>query len=133
MVTITASSSSFRRQVAGDLQASYDGGGGRDADQQSGVARELAGHGVGVFGGDFEILVGEVADRKFWGRWRWPCVSRLRCRGRTSRAAARCIAPSGFSSFRRRVVPTKVPLVPSMETKCVMRPWVCCQISLAVP
>jgi len=39
---------------------------------------------------------------------------------------------AGFSSLSRRVVPTNVPLVPSAATKCVTRPEVCCQISLAV-
>ena len=38
----------------------------------------------------------------------------------------------GLSSLRRRVVPMKVPVVPSMETKWVTRPSVWCQISLAV-
>ena len=80
-----------------------------------------------------KIFVGERSHRKFWGR----------C------ALAMCLAPSmpwkgesgwsemqriaGFNSFKRRVVPTNVPLVPIMETKCVTRPSVCCQISLAVP
>jgi len=32
---------------------------------------------------------------------------------------------AGFSSFNRREVPTKVPLVPKIATKCVARPAVC--------
>ena len=32
---------------------------------------------------------------------------------------------SGLSSFRRRAVPTNVPLVPRPATKCVIRPSVC--------
>ena len=39
----------------------------------------------------------------------------------------------GLSSWRRRVVPMKVPEVPRPATKWVTRPSVCCQISLAVP
>ena len=35
----------------------------------------------------------------------------------------------GLYSFSRRVVPTKVPLVPNVATKCVTRPSVCRQIS----
>ena len=61
MVTITGSWFLLLRQVAGDFQAAYDGGGGGDSYQQSGCARQLARHGVGVFGGDFEILIGECA------------------------------------------------------------------------
>ena len=38
----------------------------------------------------------------------------------------------GFNSFSRRVVPTKVPLVPRPATKCVICPRVCSQISGAV-
>ena len=39
---------------------------------------------------------------------------------------------AGLNSFRRRAVPTNVPLVPSPATKWVIRPPVCSQISGAV-
>ena len=39
----------------------------------------------------------------------------------------------GLYSFSLRVVPVKVPLVPTAATKCVMRPSVCRQISGPVP
>ena len=39
---------------------------------------------------------------------------------------------AGFSSFSRRVTPMNVPLVPRPATKCVTRPSVCRQISIAV-
>src|SRR6202140_5628265 len=51
---------SLQIKIAGDFQASDDGGSGGDAYQQSGVAREVARHGIGVFRGNFEILIGQV-------------------------------------------------------------------------
>lgn len=36
---------------------------------------------------------------------------------------------AGFFSFRKRDTPVIVPVVPIAETKCVMRPSVCCHSS----
>ena len=66
MVTTTASWSLSQRKIAGNLQRSYDGGGGGNSYQQAGRAGKLARHGVGVFGRDLQILIGECAVINFW-------------------------------------------------------------------
>ena len=45
------------------------------------------------------------------------------------RAAPKCIARPALLRCSRRVMPVKVPLVPSAATKCVTRPPVCSMIS----
>ncbi len=53
------------------------------------------------------------------------------CQGSSGSTQMHCTA--GFSSFSRRDVPMKVPLVPSPARKWVTRPPVCSQISSPVP
>ena len=99
-----------------------------------------------------EMVAGICIRREFhvWaGTGSSPIVDWLRalarqahgeCGGKGVGAVGMCFRPSrplngesgsseihwmrGFNSFRRRVVPTKVPLVPSPATKCVTRPSV---------
>src|ERR1700693_5765019 len=51
---------SLQIKIAGDFQASDDGGGGGDAYQQSGVAREVARHGLGLLRGTFEVMIWQM-------------------------------------------------------------------------
>ena len=104
----------------------------RDPHQQpSSRARRLAMR-VGVFGRDAEIFVGDLRIVNLGhDRARHVLGAFDAVKGESGCREMQRIF--GFNSFSRRAVPMKVPLVPSMETKWVIRPSVCCQISLAVP
>ena len=68
-------------QFARDLQAAMHVAARGNPHQQTLFARQPPDHGVGVFGFDPEVAVGQRSDRRCRARWRWACASILPGRG----------------------------------------------------
>ena len=74
-----------------------------------------------------------ASGRRCPARSRSACASSLPVHGIRTTAARKCTSRRADRRVSRREFPVKVPLVPMLATKCVMRPSVCSMISSAVP